>query len=158
MFFRGFPGGSVVRNPPSAAGDARDMGSDPWVRKLPWRRKWEPTPVFLPGKSHGQRSLVSYSPQGCKSWTQLKNEHSTALSCQKCPINVFNCLILWFIFCCIYFEQVYFKTVTILFVNFYPCRGYCVYFLIQSHRYFGESNGTPLQYSCLENPMDRGAW
>ena len=35
MFLRGFPGGSVVRNPPSAAGDARDMGSDPWVRKLP---------------------------------------------------------------------------------------------------------------------------
>ena len=80
------------------------------------------------------------------------NEHSTALSCQKCPINVFNCLILWFIFCCIHFEQVYFKTVTILFVNFYPCRGYCVYFLIQSHRYFGEGNGTPLQYSCWKIP------
>ena len=31
---------------------------DPWVRKIPWRRKWQPTPVFLPGKSHGQRSLA----------------------------------------------------------------------------------------------------
>ena len=38
---------------------------DPWVRKIPWRRKWQPTPVFLPGKSRGQRSLVGYSPQGC---------------------------------------------------------------------------------------------
>ena len=39
---------------------------DPWLRKIPWRRKRQPTPVFLPGKSHGQRTLVSYSPQGCK--------------------------------------------------------------------------------------------
>ena len=35
---------------------------DPWVRKIPWRRKWQPTPVFLPGESHGQRSLAGYSP------------------------------------------------------------------------------------------------
>jgi len=35
---------------------------DPWVRKIPCRRKWQPTPVLLPGKSHGQRSLASYSP------------------------------------------------------------------------------------------------
>ena len=35
---------------------------DPWVGKIPWRRKWQPTPGFLPGKSHGQRSLVGYSP------------------------------------------------------------------------------------------------
>ena len=38
---------------------------DPWVGKIPWR-KWQPTPVFLPGKSHGQRSLAGYSPWGCK--------------------------------------------------------------------------------------------
>ena len=37
---------------------------DPWVRKILWRREWQPTPVFLPGKFHGQRSLVGYSPQG----------------------------------------------------------------------------------------------
>ena len=35
-----------------------------WVQKSPWRRAWQPTPVFLPGESHGQRSLVSYSPLG----------------------------------------------------------------------------------------------
>ena len=39
---------------------------DPWVGKIPWRRKWQPTPVLLPGKSHGQRSLVGYSPWGRK--------------------------------------------------------------------------------------------
>ena len=39
-------------------------GFNPWVRKMPWRNKWQPTPVFLPGKSHGQRSLVGYSPWG----------------------------------------------------------------------------------------------
>ena len=37
---------------------------DPWVGKIPWRRKWQPTPVFLPGESHGQRSLEGYSPWG----------------------------------------------------------------------------------------------
>ena len=44
----------------------RRCGFDPWVWKIPWRRKWQPTPVFLPGKSHGQRSLAGYSPWGCK--------------------------------------------------------------------------------------------
>ena len=39
---------------------------DAWVGKLPWRRKWQPTPVFLPGKFHGWRSLVGYSPWGHK--------------------------------------------------------------------------------------------
>src|SRR5574337_759071 len=44
----------------------RRPGFDPWVRKIPWSRKWQPTPGFLPGKSHGQRNLAGYSPQGCK--------------------------------------------------------------------------------------------
>ena len=39
---------------------------DPWAGKIPWRREWLPNPVFLPGKSHGQRSLVGYSPWGHK--------------------------------------------------------------------------------------------
>ena len=41
-------------------------GFDPWIRQILWRRKGQPTPVFLPGKFHGQRSLVGYSPWGCK--------------------------------------------------------------------------------------------
>ena len=43
---------------PQSMGD----GFHPWVRKIPWRRAWQPTPVFLPGESHGQRSLVGCSP------------------------------------------------------------------------------------------------
>ena len=44
----------------------RKPGFSLWVGKIPWRRKWQPTPVFLPGKSHGRKSLVSYSPRGRK--------------------------------------------------------------------------------------------
>ena len=44
----------------------RRPGFDPWVGKIPWRRKWQPTPVFLPGESHGRRSLVGYSPRDRK--------------------------------------------------------------------------------------------
>ena len=52
-------------------------GSDPWGGKIPWSRKWQPTPVFLPGKSHGQRSLVGYSPWGRReSDTTEATEHS----------------------------------------------------------------------------------
>ena len=46
---------------------------DPWLGKIPWRRKWQPTPVFLPGKSHGQGNLVGFSPQDHKSWTRLNS-------------------------------------------------------------------------------------
>ena len=44
----------------------QEMWVQSLVRKIPWRRKWQPIPVFLPGKSHGQRSLVGYSPRGRK--------------------------------------------------------------------------------------------
>ena len=66
-----------------------------------WRRKWQPTPVLLPGKSHGWRSLVGYSP-----WRRVGHDWTTSLS--------LSCS--------------------------------------------GEGNGHPLQYSCPENPRDRGAW
>ena len=54
-----FPGGSVVKNLPAKC---RRLGFDPWVGKIPWGRKWQNTPIFLPRKSHGQRSLKGYSP------------------------------------------------------------------------------------------------
>ena len=47
----------VVKNPSANAGDMRH-GFDPWVEKIPWRRAWPPTPVFLLGESHGQGSLL----------------------------------------------------------------------------------------------------
>ena len=58
-----FPGGTRGKEP---ACQCRRRRFDPWVGKIPWRRKWHPTPVFLPGKSHGQRSLEGYSPWGRK--------------------------------------------------------------------------------------------
>ena len=70
-----------------------------------WRRQWHPTPVLLPGKSHGWRSLVGYSPWGLEELDMTEQLHfHFSLSC------------------------------------------------------IGEGNGNPLQCSCLENPMDRGAW
>ena len=51
----------VVKNMPANAGDATDIGLIPELGRFSWRRKWKPTPVFLPGKSHEQRSLACYS-------------------------------------------------------------------------------------------------
>ena len=57
----------------------RRSGFHPWVGKIPWRRKWQPTPVLLPGKSHGWRSLVGYSSWGCKeSDMNVMHAHSSA--------------------------------------------------------------------------------
>ena len=56
----------MVKNPPAKAGDAGDRGSIPESERSPRVSKWQPSPVFLPGKSHGQRSLVGYRPWGHK--------------------------------------------------------------------------------------------
>ena len=56
----------VVKNPLANAARCKTCGFDPWVRKLPWRRAWPPTSVFLSGESHGQRSLAGFSPQSHK--------------------------------------------------------------------------------------------
>ena len=56
----------VVKNPPADARDVRDRGFDLWVGKMPQRRQWQPTTVFVPGESHGQRSPVGYSSWGHK--------------------------------------------------------------------------------------------
>ena len=50
----------VVKNPPAM----QETGFNPWIRKILWRRKWQHTPVFLPGESHGQRRLVGYTVCG----------------------------------------------------------------------------------------------
>ena len=47
-----------------------------WVRKIPWRRKWQPAPVFLPAELHGQRSLKGYSPWGCKELDMTERTHT----------------------------------------------------------------------------------
>ena len=53
---------------------------DPWVGKIPWRRKWQPTPVLLSGESHGGRSLVGYSPWGHKESDSTERLHFNVLS------------------------------------------------------------------------------
>ena len=89
-----FPGGPVAKNPLPM----QEMGKirfDLCVRKIPWSRKWQLAPVFLPGKSHGQ----SYSSRGCKSGTWLETEltycHQRRLSTPQC----YSSLSYWFCFC-----------------------------------------------------------
>ena len=89
--------------------------------------KWQPTPVFLPGKSHGQRHLVGFSPRGHEELDATEHTHCTSII-KRSPLVV----------------QI---------VKNLP--------QVQSlgpGRSAGEENGNPLQYSCLGNPVDRGAW
>ena len=63
IYMRDFPGASDGEASCLQCGRPR---FDPWVGKILWKQKWQPTPVLLPGKSHGWRSLVGYSPWGCR--------------------------------------------------------------------------------------------
>ena len=72
---------------------------NPWVEKIPWRRAWQCTPIFLLGKSHGQRRLLGYGPWGHKELdTTEANEH-TYTSGDKCVIFIFifpaSVIIIW---------------------------------------------------------------
>ena len=83
IYLTGFPGSSAVKNPPAM----QEMPFDLWVGKILWRRAWQPTPVFFPGASHGQRSLVTYSLEGCReSGTTAVTEHTRvhAFDIAKC--------------------------------------------------------------------------
>ena len=86
-FMNCFPGGSEVK---ASACNAGDLGSIPGLGKFPWRRKWQPTPVFLPGESHGRRNLVGYSPRGRK---RVGHDWATSLSlyelilCKVCGLS-----------------------------------------------------------------------
>ena len=70
----GFPGSSVVKNLP-----AIQETFNPWVGKIPWRRKWQLTPVFLPKNSHGERSLAGYSLWGHKESDRDKHARTLLL-------------------------------------------------------------------------------
>ena len=65
----------MVKNPPASAGDTRDAGSVPELGRFPLSGKRKPTQVFLPGKFHGQRSLVGYSP-----WNHKRVRHDFAIT------------------------------------------------------------------------------
>ena len=62
----GFPGGVSGKEPTCQCRRHKRHGFNPRVRKICWRRAWQPIPVFLPGESYGQKSLAGYSPQGPK--------------------------------------------------------------------------------------------
>ena len=82
----GFPGGLVVNNLPGNAGDA---GLIPGLRRFPGGRAWQPTPVFLSGKFHGQRRLAGYSPCSGKSIREdLQLNNNKALSKSTSLINM----------------------------------------------------------------------
>ena len=69
----GFPSGISGKEPSCQCRRHKRQGFNPWLGKVPWGKVWQPTPVFLPGESHGQRSLVGYSPFWvAKSQIQLK--------------------------------------------------------------------------------------
>ena len=68
----------VIKNPLTNAGNLKRHGFDPWVGRIPWRRKQQPTPVFLPGESHGQRSLV-----GLQSMVSQRVRHDLATKQQQ---------------------------------------------------------------------------
>ena len=79
---------------------------------FPWRRKWQPTPVFLPGESHGQRSLAGYNPWGHKSRTQLSEEAHSIMTCSSWNISWFCYpsppgLFLLLFFVCFFFRPSY---------------------------------------------------
>ena len=83
----GFPGGTSGKESSWQCRGRKGCRFSPWVGKIPWRRAQQPTPVFLPGESHGQRILVGYSPWGCKSQTRLSNRAHTHKHPHRALIN-----------------------------------------------------------------------
>ena len=78
LFWLQFPGGISGKESICQCRRHKRCGFNTWVMRIPWRRKWQPTPVFLPGESHGQRSLAGYCPRGHKESDNA--EHSTHYS------------------------------------------------------------------------------
>ena len=75
----GFPGGASGKEPACQCKRRKRLEFNHWVRKIPWKRASKPTPIFLPGKSHGQRSLARYTPEGCK---ELDMTERAILECE----------------------------------------------------------------------------
>ena len=99
--FRGLPRWLGGKESACQGSRPRRLGFDPWIRKIPWRRKWQPTTVFLPGKSHGQWILVGYSPWGRRELDTaeqlslhagIRNQDFkiTCSACAGSPIQVFS--------------------------------------------------------------------
>ena len=65
-FTKGLPRGRTGKESSCQCRRCKRLGFDPWVGKIPWSRKWQPTPIVFPGEFHGERSLAGYSPRGCR--------------------------------------------------------------------------------------------
>ena len=77
----GFPGSASGKELVFQCRRHKRHGFDPWLRKIPWRTAWQPSSVFLPGESHGQRSLVVYGPQDCRdghNWSDFACIHASS--------------------------------------------------------------------------------
>ena len=95
--YQEFPGGSEVK---ASACNVGDMGSIPGLGRFPWRRKWQHTPVFLPGESHGWRSLVGYNPWGRKEsetteWLHFHFHHLIVLETRNLKSTYWQSHALW---------------------------------------------------------------
>ena len=147
VYRRGFPGGFAVKK------RHRRRRFHPWVRKIPWKRAWQPSPVVLPRESHGQRSRVGYSPWGCKVGHDWATDNYTftpnvpSAPCYICRLKLKNTHI-----CC----KLGFSGGST--VKNWPVNAGNVGSIPGSGRFHEGGNGYPLWYSCLENSMDRGAW
>ena len=86
-FSVGFLGGASGKDSACQCRRCKKLGFHPWIRKIPWRRKWQPTPVFLPKKSHGQRNWQATVHEAANSQTQHKLHKGFSKSCFLTPQN-----------------------------------------------------------------------
>ena len=87
--YMGIPGGASGKKPTCECKRHRRHGFDPWARKIPWRRTYQPTTVFLPGESHGQRSLGDTFHSVAKSWTWLKHLGTHVCVCMYVCVYIY---------------------------------------------------------------------
>ena len=103
LHFSGFPGGTSSKEPTCQWMRLENCGFDPWFGKISWRRKWQPTPVFFPGKSHTQKNLVGCSPCGCKEshmsehTPTIINDNGHLFACLFCHLYIIldKCLLIF---------------------------------------------------------------
>ena len=130
-----------------------------------WRRQWQPTPVLLPGESHGRRSLVGCSPRGRKdsdmterlpfhfSLSCIGEGNGNSLQC-SCLENPRDGGAWWAAVYGVAQSWTWLKWLS----SSSSSSSSIQVFVIKITYFLGEGNGSPFQYSCLENSMDRGAW
>ena len=82
VYMLGFPGGTSGKGSTCQWRRHKRRGFDPWIGKMPWRRAWQPTPVFSPGESPGQRSLA-----GCSPWSHRESDTTEPLSVHACDLS-----------------------------------------------------------------------